>query len=311
VAEIKLRNLNKDYLINRISEIKKLEAEASSLEKYLNSDEEVKKFIKKEQKEIIKKYGKPRKTEILHLEKVRFHEDKHEIEDFNLKLFITEHGYIKKVSLVSLRASNAHKLKDDDQIVQELEGSNLDDILFFTDKHQVYKLKAHELEEHKASNLGDYIPNILKLDADESVKYVLNTKNYEGYMVFAFENGKMARVPLKSYETKTNRKKLVKAYSDESVLMMVDYVQESAHYLLIRKSGVDQYTALIVTSEMIPEKASKNTVGVQIVKMKKDSCIDLVKKMSFEHIEEKANWICKKIPSTGSTIDPLVRMTEI
>lgn len=311
VAEIKLRNLNKDYLINRISEIKKLDAEVETLQKYLSSESEIKKIIKKEQKEIIKKHSRPRQTEILHLEKVRFHEDKHEIEDFNLKLFITDHGYLKKVSLVSLRASSAHKLKDDDQIVQELDGSNLDDILFFTDKHQVYKLKAYEIEEHKASNLGDYIPNILKLDADENVKYVLNTKSYEGYMVYAFENGKMARVPLKSYETKTNRKKLVKAYSDESKLMMIDYVAESADYLLVRKAGIDQYTAVVVNSELIPEKATKNTIGVQVVRMKKASVIDLVRRVDLEEEGGKQSWVINKIPGTGSQIDPFVRMTEL
>lgn len=309
VAEIKLRNLNKDYLINRISEIKKLEAEVAKLMKYIESEHEVKQLIKKEQLEISKKYGKPRKTEILHLEKVKFHEDKHEIEDFNLKLFVSAHGYIKKVSLVSLRASNAHKLKDDDEIVQELDGSNMDDILFFTDKCQVYKLKAYEIEEHKASNLGDYIANILKMDSDETVKYVLNTKTYEGHMIFAFENGKMAKVPLKSYETKTNRKKLIKAYSDESSLMLVDYINEPKHYLLVRKSGVDQYRSIILQSDLIPEKATKNTVGVQIVRMIKDASLDLVKRIEPEEAIEKADWICNKIPSSGTTIDPIVRMT--
>ncbi len=311
VAEIKLRNLNKDYLINRISEIKKLDAEVATLQKCLSSEEEIKKIIKKDQKEIIKKHSRPRKTEILHLEKVRFHEDKHEIEDFNLKLFITDHGYLKKVSLVSLRASSTHKLKDDDRIVQEMDGSNLDDILFFTDKHQVYKLKAHEIEEHKASSLGDYIPNILKLDADENVKYVINTKTYEGFMLYAFENGKMARVPLKSYETKTNRKKLVKAYSDESSLMMIDYISESADYLLVRKAGVDQYTAVVVNSELIPEKATKNTVGVQVVRMRKGSAIDLVRRVDLVEEGGKQSWVVNKIPGTGSQIDPFVRMTEL
>lgn len=309
VAEIKLRNLNKDYLINRISEIKKLEAEVAKLMKYIESEHEIMQLIKKEQLEISKKYGKPRKTEILHLEKVKFHEDKHEIEDFNLKLFVSAHGYIKKVSLVSLRASNAHKLKDDDEIIQELDGSNMDDILFFTDKCQVYKLKAHEIEEHKASNLGDYIANVLKMDSDETVKYVLNTKTYEGYMIFAFENGKMAKVPLKSYETKTNRKKLIKAYSDESKLMLVDYIIEPKHYLLVRKSGVDQYRSIILHSDLIPEKATKNTVGVQIVRMIKDASLDLVKKIEAEEVIEKADWICNKIPSSGTTIDPIMRMT--
>lgn len=311
VAEIKLRNLNKDYLINRISEINKLDAEAAKLNKYINSEHEIKQIIKKEQKEIAKKYGKPRQTEILHLEKVRFHEDKHEIEDFNIKLFITAHGYIKKVSLVSLRASNAHKMKDDDQIVQELDGTNLDDLLFFTNKHQVYKLKAHEIEEHKASHLGDYLANILKMDSDETVNYVVNTKEYEGHLIFAFENGKMAKVPLKSYETKTNRKKLVKAYSNESELKMIDYILEPTQYLLIRKSGVDQYTTMIVGSDLIPEKATKNTVGVQISRMKKDSLLDFARKIELEEVTRNSNWLCNKIPGPGTVIDTMIRNTLI
>lgn len=311
VAEIKLRNLNKDYLINRISEINKLDLEAAKLNKYINSEHEIKQIIKKEQKEIAKKYGKPRQTEILHLEKVRFHEDKHEIEDFNIKLFITAHGYVKKVSLVSLRASNAHKMKDDDQIVQELDGTNLDDLLFFTNKHQVYKLKAHEIEEHKASNLGDYLANILKMDSDETVKYVVNTKEYDGYLVFAFENGKMAKVPLKSYETKTNRKKLVKAYSNESELKMIDYILEPTQYLLIRKSGVDQYTTMIVGSDLIPEKATKNTIGVQISRMKKDSILDFARKIELEEAVRNNNWNCNKIPGPGTVIDAMIRNTLV
>lgn len=309
VAEIKLRNLNKDYLINRISEIKKLDAETAKLRKILESEAEVKKIIKKEQTEIISKYAKERKTEILHLEKVRFHEDKHEIEDFNLKLFITAHGYLKKVSLASLRASNAHKLKDDDEIIQELDGSNLDDLLFFTNKHQVYKLKAYEIEEHKASNLGDYMPNLLKMDPDETVIRVVMTKQYEGYMIFAFENGKLARVPLSSYETKTNRKKLIKAYSDESKLIHLDFALEPKHYLLIRKSGLDQYTALIVHSDIIPEKASKNTQGVQVVRLKKDSVIDTIKTVDDDFLADHFQWFSNKVPSAGTTIDPMVYMS--
>lgn len=309
VAEIKLRNLNKDYLLNRISEIKKMEAEVTRLNTLINSDKEIKQLIKKEQSEISKKYGKPRKTEIIHLEKVRFHEDKHEIEDFNLKLFITAHGYIKKVSLVSLRASNTHKMKDDDTIVQELDGTNLDDLLFFTDQHQVYKIKAHEIEEHKASNLGDYIANVLKMDPNENVLYVVNTRDYEGHMIYAFENGKIARVPLKSFETKTNRKKLIKAYADESPLIFIDYILDNSHYLMIRKSGVDQYTALIVPSDLVPEKATKNTVGVQVVRMKKDSGIELIRKIYAEEMALNSKWCISKLPAPGTTIDPMLKMT--
>ncbi len=309
VAEIKLRNLNKDYLLNRISEIKKMEAEATRLNHLIGSEKDIQQLIKKEQAEIAKKYGKPRKTEIMHLEKIRFHEDKHEIEDFNLKLFITAHGYIKKVSLVSLRASNSHKMKDDDAIVQELDGTNMDDLLFFTDQHQVYKMKAHEIEEHKASNLGDYIANILKLDPNENVKFVLNTKDYEGHMIYGFENGKIARVPLKSFETKTNRKKLIKAYANESPLMYIDYILEDTSYLMVRKSGVDQYTALVVHSDLIPEKATKNTVGVQVVRMKKDSTVDLIRRATTEELEAHPKWVITKLPAPGTTIDPMMKMT--
>ncbi len=307
VAEIKLRNLNKDYLLNRISEIKKLEQEVDRLNKIVANESEIKKIIKKEQMEISKKYGKERMTEILHLEKVRFHEDKHEIEDFNLKLFVTDHGYIKKISLASLRASNVHKLKDDDFIVQELEGTNLDEILFFSDKHQVYKLKAHEIEEHKASGLGDYLTNLLKLEADESILYVVNTNQYEGHMIFGFENGKMAKVPLKSYETKTNRKKLVKAYGDEAPLVYIDFIKENETYLLVRKAGVDQYTALSVSSELISEKASKNTQGIQVIRLKKGSHLDFVMKLSNSAIQDP-RFETDKVPASGVSIDAMQYM---
>lgn len=306
VAEIKLRNLNKDYLIKQISEIKKLEETIKQIQNTLSDEKEIKKIIVKEQGRIAKKYGKERQTEILHLEKVKFHEDKHEIEDFNLKFFITEHGYLKKISLVSLRSANMHKLKDEDAILQEMDGTNLDDVLLFTDKHQVYKIKAHELDEHKASGLGEYIPNLLKLDPDETVIKVINTRSYEGFMMFIFKNGKMAKVPLKSYETKTYRKKLIKAYSDESELIAVTHILEDVDILLIRRAALDQCSILVMPTSLIPEKASKNTVGVQSIRLKKDSYLAEAYFINSESMHHFTRFIADKVPSAGTIIAPML-----
>jgi DNA gyrase subunit A len=304
VADIKLRHLNREYVLERLTEAKSLEEQIEKIKKTLENEKEIDKIIISEQQQIIKKYAKDRKTEVVRLNEVRIHEEKTTIDAFPLKLFLTEHGYLKKVSMASLRMASSHKLKDEDRIVQALEGTNGDDILFFTDKCQVYKFKAHELDEHKASTLGHYVYNLIEMEADEKVLFIVNTSDYSGEMVFAFENGKVAKVPLKSYETKTYRKKLVKAYADESRVVGMYFTREGGTLFLVRRAGADAYTALSFDLGLVTQKAAKNTVGIQCVRLKKGSHVD------YAMLTEPGNeviqaYLVNSIPASGKVIDPM------
>lgn len=304
VADIKLRHLNREYVLERLTEAKSLEEQIEKIKKTLENEKEIDKIIISEQQQIIKKYAKDRKTEVVRLNEVRIHEEKTTIDAFPLKLFLTEHGYLKKVSMASLRMASSHKLKDEDRIVQALEGTNGDDILFFTDKCQVYKFKAHELDEHKASTLGHYVYNLIEMEADEKVLFIVNTSDYSGEMVFAFENGKVAKVPLKSYETKTYRKKLVKAYADESKVVGMYFTREGGTLFLVRRAGADAYTALCFDLGLVTQKAAKNTVGIQCVRLKKGSRVDyaMLTEPSNEVIQA---YLVNSIPASGKVIDPM------
>ncbi|HQA57655.1 MAG TPA: DNA topoisomerase (ATP-hydrolyzing) subunit A, partial [Acetivibrio sp.] len=208
IAEIKLRNLNKEYIINRISEIENLQKEIAELKDLHGSEKKIKKVIIKQLEDVAKKFGQPRRTEIIHEEHVEEITSDHLIEDYNLKLFLTKHNYLKKIPLTSLRNSPEHKLKDDDFIMQEIETHNKADLLLFSNKQTVYKLKIFEIEDCKASSLGEYLANLLELENGEEIIYMAATDDYKGYMIFAYENGKVAKIDMGSYATKTNRRKL-------------------------------------------------------------------------------------------------------
>lgn len=179
------------------------------------------------------------------------------VEDYNCKIFFTDHNYVKKITLTSLRGNDIHKLKDDDFIAQEIDTTNKAELLFFSNKHNVYKLKVHELDSIKASMLGAYLPNILEMDEDELILYTVATIDYSGFMIFVFENGKVARVPLNSYETKTNRKRLIKAYSDHSKCVGIYYFEEETDLLLNRYNTPEEVRLLLVNTELISEKQQK------------------------------------------------------
>ncbi len=304
VADIKLRNINKEYILNKTKEISNLLEEKRKLEELLNSELKVKQLIVKELKEVAKKYGAPRRTEIESIDAVLIHDETEQIEDYRLKVFLTDHNYIKKVSLVSLRSSGEHKLKDDDYIAQEIEGSNKDDIIFFTNKCNAYKLKLHEIEDHKVSSLGNYLPNILEMEDDEDVLFTTVTSDYSGHVLFAFDNGKIARVPLKSYETKTNRKKLVKAYSDYAPLVRGIFLNENEDIMLFRNFG-DEVRGIVINSELVPEKTTKNTRGVQAFRMRKGSLVTELYKISEVVFDDIDRFRISKLPMSGEGLDPI------
>lgn len=208
VAEIKLRHLNREYILKRTAEIEALEKEIAELDEILKSKTRIKTIIVKELKEIAEKYGQPRKSIIIYEDIVSYTEEKDDVPDYPVNLFFTKEGYFKKITPQSLRMSSNHKLKDGDEIAQTCEFSNNGELLFFTDKCQVYKAKAADFADTKASTLGDYVPAKLGMDEGENAVYMVATKDYKGILLFAFENGKLAKVPLEAYQTKTNRKNL-------------------------------------------------------------------------------------------------------
>jgi DNA gyrase subunit A len=275
----------------------------------VEDDRKINKQIIRDLKEIQKQYGKPRMTQLVHPEEIVIHEEEVIIEDYNLKVFLSAHQYLKKVSLVSLRSSGDHKLKEDDEIIQEIEGNNKDEILFFTDQCNVYKMKLHEIEDQKVSTLGIFLPNLLDMDENETVIYAVVTQSFQGHMIFGFENGKVAKVPLEAYQTKTNRKKLVKAYSDEAAIVGIAYLPEAQDIVAIREAGKGEVRAVVFNSDLVPEKVTKNTKGVQTMRMKSGAVMTYFAVLSEEDREQFLPYIITDIPKSGTILEPLHRMT--
>jgi len=308
VADIKLRNINKEYIIKRTSEIDDLEKQLDNLKKIAKSDARIKKIISKELASISKKYGQERKTQIISSDEIIVHSESNFIEDYNCKVFFTDHNYFKKITLKSLKGSDVHKLKDDDEIVQELETTNKSDILFFSSKSNVYKMKAYEFDSVKASSLGTYLPNILDMEADEQIIYTVVTTDYKGFMVFAFDNGKIAKVPLTSYETKTNRKKLVKAYSDFAPLVGIHFFTEESDLVLNRYNEPDEIRMILCNTSLISEKTTKSTKGIQIVRMKKGSLMNMAVNAAEIELNNIEQYRVDKVPMSGTPIDIMDRL---
>lgn len=265
VAEIKLRHLNREYILKRTKDIEELEKEIAELDEILKSKARIKTIIVKELKAIAEKYGQPRKSIIIYEDSTKYEEEIEEIPDYPVTFFFTKEGYFKKITPQSLRMSGAHKLKDGDEIVQKIEFSNNCDLLFFTDKCQVYKAKASDFADTKASVLGDYVAAKLSMDEGETAVFMVATKDYKGILLFAFENGKAAKVPLEAYATKTNRKKLTGAYSDKSPLSGIIYLQDDREVLFKASSG----RMLLVHTGALSLKSTRSTQGVAVMKLKK------------------------------------------
>jgi len=295
IAEIKLRNLNKEYILNRVSEVDDLRKEIDELNSIYGDEKKIKKIIIKQLNEISKKYGQDRRTEVIHEQHIEEITHEHFIEDYNLKFFLTDHNYLKKIPLTSLRSSPDHKIKDDDFIVQEIEGHNKSDLLLFSNKYTVYKLKTYEISDCKASSLGEYLTNILELDADERIIYIVTTDNYKGYMLFTFENGKSAKIDLNSYATKTNRKKLANAYSELSPLIDIRFIEDSVD--LVAYSSIDK--VLIFNTTSINPKTTRDSQGVQVLLSKKGSTLVKIEEASKVTFTDPEYYRTKNIPAVG------------
>jgi DNA gyrase subunit A len=296
IAEIKLRNLNKEYILNKTGEIENLKKEIEEYREISSDEKKIKKLIVKQLKEISQKYGQPRRTEIIREEHIETITEENLIENYNLKIFLTRQGYLKKIPLTSLRASSEHKLKEDDFIIQEIETNNRAELLLFTNKHAVYKMRIHEIEDSKASVMGDYLPNLLQMDDDdEIVKYIVATEDYKGWMLFSFENGKIAKINLDSYQTKTNRKKLLNTYSDRSQLIDLRYIEEDID--LVAYSNIDK--VLLFNTALINSKVTRTTQGVQVLKSKKGSIMIRVAGAEESGLANLDYYRVKSIPAFG------------
>lgn len=296
VAEIKLRHLNREYILKRTSDIDDLEASIKELEAILASKARIKTIIVKELKEVADKYGEDRKSQILYIEDDAYEETVEEIPDYPVHLFFTKDGYFKKITPQSLRMSGEHKLKEGDSIVTALETTNNIDLLFFTDKAQVYKTKASEFSDTKTSVLGDYIPAKLSMDEGEQAIGMIATKDYEGMLIFAFENGKVAKVPLNSYETKTNRKRLANAYSDKSPLVGVEFASADGEFLLASSAG----RMLLLHTGSVALKASRSTQGVAVMKLKKGQRLMSIKPYVEGTFSKPARYRTRTLPALGA-----------
>ena len=265
VAEIKLRHLNREYILKRTAEIEDLIAQNEDMEAILKSRTKVLKIIIKELEEVIKKYGEDRKTEIVSDSSASDSDFEVEVDESPVTLFFTKDGYFKKITPQSLRMSGEQKLKEGDEITQQVESDNATELLFFSNKCQVYKTKTIEFEDSKASILGDFIPSKLEFEQGENAIYMADTKDYKGFMIFVFDNGRISKVPLSSYETKTNRKKLIKAYCDKYTIHTILQVKEETELLLKSTNG----RMLIVNTASIPAKTTKDNGGIGVMTQKK------------------------------------------
>lgn len=296
VAEIKLRHLNREYILKRTAEIEALEKEIAELDEILKSKTRIKTIIVKELKEIAEKYGQPRKSIIIYEDIVSYTEEKDDVPDYPVNLFFTKEGYFKKITPQSLRMSSNHKLKDGDEIAQTCEFSNNGELLFFTDKCQVYKAKAADFADTKASALGEYVPAKLGMDEGENAVYMVATKDYKGILLFAFENGKLAKVPLEAYQTKTNRKKLTGAYSDKSPLAGMVFFTEDKEFLLKASSG----RMLLIHSGAINLKTTRSTQGVAVMKLKKGHRLFEISEYVEGTFAKPQRYRTKTLPTLGA-----------
>lgn len=298
VADIKLRNINKGYILKRIKEIDSLKEEIADMEDILSSERRVKQIIISELGDIAKKYGKPRKTMFIYGTEDEENEAEEEIPDYPVNLFFTREGYFKKITPQSLRMSGEQKLKENDEIIETYDGSNRAELLFFTDKFQVYKARACDFEDGKASVMGDYLPVKLELDPDEKIIKMIAAEDYSGTLVMFFENGKCAKVPMASFETKTRRKKLANAYNDGSPLVSMTLIDGDCEFMLSSDAG----KVMIFNTVLILPKAARDTQGVQVMRLTRAKLRSAVK-YKDGMIKDADSYRTKTVPVAGTLYD--------
>ena len=299
VAEIKLRNINKEYILKQTKAIDQLQQEIAQLEATLNSPKKLQNVIKKELEQVAAKYGQPRKTQIVYDAPDAGQEDpQEEIPDYPVTVFVSKEGYLKKITQASLRMSGEQKFKEGDTLSFSAEATNRSEILVFTDRFQCYKSRLSDFEDGKASQLGDYLPTRLEMEQGESVVQVVLPGSYQGFVLFCFENGKLAKVPLSAYETKTNRRKLTGAYSDKSPVKSVLSFEEDSQIALYSSDG----RALVVSTALMSPKTTRNTIGVSVLTLRKKAVLDRVLTLDDSGIVNAARYRSKNIPAAGAVL---------
>ena len=297
VAEIKLRHLNREYIIKRLADVDDLKKSIEDMEDILNSKSRIKKIIVDELTKISQKYGKDRNSEIIY-DADEEDEVIEEVPDYEANLFFTRDGYFKKITPLSLRMSGEQKLKEGDSLVASVNTRNTAELLFFTDRCQVYKSKASEFDDTKASALGDFVPSKLGFDKDEKPVYMAVTNDYKGYMLFFFENGKVAKVSMSSYATKTNRKKLIKVYSDKSPLVAALYITDETEIVITSTAGRN----LLVNTGAISAKTTKDTAGVNVLTLKKYHKLQSVRLYKEGEFAKPHRYRTKTLPAAGALL---------
>lgn len=299
VAEIKLRHLNREYILKKTEDIEKLRAEIEDMEDILASRSRVKKIIVNELSDVVKNYDKPRRSEIIYTSDIDDEsEPDEEIPNYPVTLFFTKEGYFKKITPQSLRMSGEQKLKENDEIIETVEAANNTELLFFTDKYRVYKAKAADFDDSKASVLGDYVASKLEMEPDENAVYMAVTTDYKGFMLFFFENGKLAKIDLSAYETKTNRKKLIKAYCEKFPVVNMFCVTEDKEYVMKSTSG----RILLLNTGAIAVKTTKDSMGVSVMTLKKGHRVSSVKEYTDGEFVKPARYRTRTLPAAGATL---------
>lgn len=305
IAEIKLRHLNREYILQRISEINDLQKEIEELRSIISSETKLKKYIAKQLKEIKAKYALPRKTRLIYEEDVSEYTEEDYIENYNVHLVLTRDGFFKKITLLSLRASSIrgsdeHKLKEGDVITYEQDAENINELLFVSDRQKIYKARVCDFDQVKASSLGEFVPAKLDFDDGEKVIAMRALKGYEPShnIIYIFKNGKGVKIPVSSYETKANRKKLINAYSDASPIVAAIYESEPFELMLGSKNG----KAMIINTKLIPIKNTRTSVGVTLFTLKKDDEVKFAIRDYENEFPDTTGLRKTKIPSSGSTL---------
>ncbi len=299
VAEIKLRNINKEYILKQTKATSQLEQEIAEMEETLGSPRKLKNVIIKELQQVSEKYGQPRKTEILYnVEEAEPEKEEDETPDYPVTAFVSNGGYLKKITAQSLRMSGEQKFKEGDSLAYAVETTNRAEMLVFTDKFQCYKSRLSDFEDSKASLLGDYLPQKLGMDAGENVLQVIFPGDGKGFVLFFFENGKVAKVPLSAYETKTNRKKLTGAFSDKSPVVKILSLGADAQIAMYSSDG---RAMIFSTADLLP-KTTRNTIGVAVMSLKKKAVLQNALPLEQSGIENQARYRMKTIPAAGALL---------
>ena len=298
IAEIKLRNINREYILKRTQETAALEREIGELEDTVNSVRKVKAIIVQELENVAKKYGQERKTTIVYDDALESIEEEDETPDYPVTMFVTRDGYLKKITPQSLRMSGEQKLKEGDRLVAAMETSNRAELLVFTDRFQVYKASLWEFDDSKASVLGDYLPAKLGFEEGESVVQVCLPGDYSGFMLFAFENGKAAKVALSAYDTKSNRRRLTGAYSDKSPLRAILCLPQETDLAFYSTDG----RVLVVDTALLSAKTTRTTIGVATLTLRKKALLDRVVRLGDTQIHSVTRYRSKALPAAGALL---------